>query len=147
MTKVTLKPLNRGPRDNRYCGPAVVSFVTGMNTSEAAALMRDTYGRRSIRGACFAEVADALYFGGYTCTLIDRYSSGMQPTLAGWLKDNVTIRSAGRVFLVQTTTHWQLVSGRRYACGKIGDIVSVRDERVPRRARVCFVWEIHRRAR
>ena len=38
--------------------------------------------------------------------------------------------------------HWQLVSGRRYTCGRIREIVSIRDKRVKRRARVAEVYEL-----
>ena len=63
-------------------------------------------------------------------------------TLAGWLKHTVKDRDANRVFLIVAGWHWQLVQGRRYVCGLTGDIVSIRDKRVKRRARVAEVYEL-----
>jgi len=63
-------------------------------------------------------------------------------TLARWLKLSVKHRTEGRVFLVVAGWHWQLISGRRYTCGRIRDIVSIRDKRVKRRARVAEVYEL-----
>ena len=65
-----------------------------------------------------------------------------KPTLAAWLKGTQADRTEGRVFLVVAGNHWQLITGRRYACGRIGAIVSIRDEKVKRRARVTEVYEL-----
>lgn len=137
-----LHKLNRGPRDNRYCGPAVISFVTGISTTDAAALIRKKYGRAAVRGSTTGEVRGVLQQCGYHTIAHTRYRKSEQPTLAGWLKDTVNERTPGRVFLLIAGNHWQLITGRRYACGRIGDIVSIKDERVKRRARVEHVWEV-----
>jgi hypothetical protein len=140
---VKLHPINRGPRDNRYCGPAVVSFITGKNTSEVATFIRNRYRNgKAIRGTYDYEIDGALSALGYHLKWVN--ISGFQPTLAGWLKADKHLRSAGRVFLVNAGKHWQLISGRKYACGRIGEIVSIRDSRVKRRCRVKDVWEVSR---
>ena len=51
-------------------------------------------------------------------------------------------RTEGRVFLIAAGHHWQLVSGRRYTCGRIREIVSIKDKQVKRRARVAEVYEL-----
>jgi hypothetical protein len=51
-------------------------------------------------------------------------------------------RTPGRVFLIAAGWHWQIVSGRRYTCGRIREIVSIKDKRVKRRARVAEVYEL-----
>lgn len=140
---VKLHPINRGPRDNRYCGPAVVSFITGKNTSEVATFIRNRYRNgKAIRGTYDYEIDGALSALGYHLKWVN--ISGFQPTLAGWLKADKHLRSTGRVFLVNAGKHWQLISGRKYACGRIGEIVSIRDSRVKRRCRVKDVWEVSR---
>ncbi len=140
---VKLHPINRGPRDNRYCGPAVVSFITGKNTSEVATFIRNRYRNgKAIRGTYDYEIDGALSALGYHLKWVN--ISGFQPTLAGWLKADKHLRSTGRVFLVNAGNHWQLISGRKYACGRIGEIVSIRDSRVKRRCRVKDVWEVSR---
>ena len=140
---IKLPPINRGPRDNRYCGPAVVSFITGKNTSEVATFIRNRYRNgKAIRGTYDYEIDGALSALGYHLKWVN--FSGFQPTLAGWLKADKHLRSTGRVFLVNAGNHWQLISGRKYACGRIGEIVSIRDSRVKRRCRVKDVWEVSR---
>ena len=145
---IKLKPINRGPRDNRYCGPAVVSFITGKNTSDVSRFIRNRYrngiqGQRNfVRGTYTEEVTGVLSALGYTLNRL-RLDRG-RPTLAGWLKSNKELRSAGRVFLLVAGNHYQLISGRKYACGRIGEIVSIRHPRVKRRCRVTEVWEVVR---
>ena len=63
-------------------------------------------------------------------------------TLAGWLKGTVKERTADRVFLIVAGWHWQLVQGRRYVCGIVGDVVSIKDKKIKRRARVAEVYEL-----
>ena len=138
-----LRDVNRPAGHNRYCGPAVVSAVTGCDTNHAATLMRRYWGRRAIRGSYTEEVRHALSYYGIRMVRRDRYPKGERPTLAAWLKANKGDRTAGRVFLVSAGRHWQLVSGRRYVCGRIGKVVSIRDKRIKRRARVAAVWELH----
>jgi hypothetical protein len=146
---VNLYPLNRKHSDNRYCGPAVVSFLTGRNTSDIARDIRDLTGRRAIIGTNSRELSRVLSASGLRLSrrpvstpksAISRYVA--TPTLATWLRDHKHIRTSGRVFLISAGNHWQLITGRRYACGRIGEIVSVRDSRVKRRARVREVFEI-----
>jgi hypothetical protein len=142
-----LKPLKHGKRGNRFCGPAVISFITGLATEESAALIRQQTGRRMVTGTHDGEVLRALRACGYTLRLLGmpRDAEGnrlVKPTLAAWLKAMKAERVPGKVFLVSAGHHWQLITGRRYACGRIGEIVSVRDERVKRRARVREVYEV-----
>lgn len=149
MKNVNIKSVNHGNTAadrNRYCGPAVISAVTGMTTGEAARLIRHVGGRKAIRGSSVREVTDALTM----CGIKSEYKSfGMKlgrstgPTLAGWLKATVKERTADRVFLIIAGWHWQLIQGRRIVCGILGSPTSVRDKRVKRRARVANVYELH----
>jgi hypothetical protein len=149
MKNVNIKSVNHGNTAvdrNRYCGPAVISAVTGMTTGEAARLIRHVGGRKAIRGSSVREVTDALAM----CGIKSEYKSfGMKlgrskgPTLAGWLKATVKERTADRVFLIIAGWHWQLIQGRRIVCGILGSPTSVRDKRVKRRARVANVYELH----
>lgn len=141
-----LHTLNRGKKDNRYCGPAVISFLTGMNTSEAAGIIRMNTGRRSIITTHCGEIRTVLRQCGYN--MIHQWSYRnikTAPTIARWLRENKDKRSQGRVFLILAGRHWQLVTGRRFACGQTGDIVSIKHPKVHRRARVLEVFEITQR--
>ena len=72
-------------------------------------------------------------------------------TLARWLSTTRLILEANRwpwqefaqrVFLVVAGNHWQLIQGDKYVCGLPGEVVSVTDKRVKRRARVTEVYEL-----
>lgn len=151
MTNLRIKPVNHGSskRDkNRFCGPAVISAITGMTTGEAAAQLRRASGRRMITGTGTTELMDVLHMNGIRMRDVRHYwdvkfnrTDGV--TLAGWLKASVKDRDAKSVFLVVAGWHWQLVQGRRYVCGLTKEIVSIRDKRVKRRARVAEVYELH----
>jgi len=148
MKNVNIKSVNHGNTAvdrNRYCGPAVISAVTGMTTGEAARLIRHVGGRKSIKGSSTWEVKRSLELCGIeskrtTFGLTLCRSKGV--TLAGWLKATVKERTANRVFLIVAGWHWQLVQGRRYVCGILGSPASIKDKRIKRRARVSEVYEL-----
>jgi len=139
MAKIKLTAIEDGNDKNRYCGPSVISALTNLTTGEAARLIRKQSGRTAIKGTQPHEVLEALR----ACNIKahrSRYLS--RPTLAGWLRMSKADRTSGRVFLIVAGHHWQLVSGRRYTCGRIREIVSIKDKRVKRRARVTEVYEV-----
>lgn len=160
-----IKPRNKA-RHNRYCGPSALSILTGQDTGECARVIRLLSQVRSVMGTYPDQLIDALYYFGFKVTganypplgdhwyrdsearqsTIARLTESKRmmkraPTLAAWLKQTKDIRTSGRVFLVIAGWHWQVISGRRYACGLTGDIVSIKDA-PKRRARVTGVWEV-----
>ena len=138
--KLKLQKIKDGKDTNRYCGPSVISALTKLTTGEAARLIRMQTGRSSITGVGSREIRDALS----ACNIQMKYEVHFyQPiTLARWLRESKEARTPGRVYLLNAGNHWQLVSGRRYVCGRIREIVSIRDKRVKRRARVLQSWEL-----
>jgi len=146
MAKIQLKAITDGKDKNRYCGPSVISALTNLTTGEAARLIRKQNGRRTIKGTDKWEVLDALRACNIQASRWEkpgvRFNRKTGPTLAGWLKMSKEDRTPGRVFLIVAGWHWQLVSGRRYTCGRIREIVSIKDKRVKRRARVAEVYEL-----
>lgn len=132
-----IHPVTHGPRKNRFCGPAALSALTGRQTDFTAAFLRLISGKRSVMGVDHDLMLRALYKLGYRVR-----SNNVEgtPTLAGWLK--LTPRPAGVVYLVSAGRHYQVISGRRFVDSKTIDIVSVRDERVKRRARVKAAWQV-----
>jgi hypothetical protein len=146
---VNLRAVTRREGGNRYCGPAVVSVLAGVDTDEAARRFREVSGRPAIRGTSTTEMRRVLgAFGLALVTQPKRPAGWVGPglTLAGWLRFAREDRTPGRVFLVVAGRHWQLISGRRYVCGITREVVSIRDERVKRRARVTEVYEVQRAA-
>jgi hypothetical protein len=138
-----IKNVNNSTSDvNRYCGPAVISAVTGMTTGEAARLIRHVSGQRKVKGSHTFHVLRALSL----CNIHNRKmtvrTAFSAPTLNQWLKGSKDMRTSGRVFLIVAGNHFQLVEGRRYVCGRTRDIVSVRNKLVKRRCRVETVHEL-----
>ena len=142
-----LNPVNKTKNGNQYCGPAVISSITGCTTDEAAKSIRTISGQRAVRGAATRHVLEAFsqHWGVTNKPLFDahwRTPRNQLPTLAGWLRLNKHRRTAGRVFLIVAGNHFQLVSGRKYVCGITRDVVSIKDDKVKRRARVSEVYEL-----
>lgn len=126
---------------NRFCGPAAISILTGADTGQAAALLRQVSGKRSIMGTHSHHIHAALRKLGYNVGGVRLYPDREQrPTLAAWLRETKSSRG-GTTYLIAAGNHWQVVQGRRYCCGLTGEVVSIRDER---RARVSEVYEIAR---
>ena len=147
MKNLNIKPVLHVKGDkNRYCGPSAISAITGMNTGEAARMIRHVSGRKSVKGSADWEVREVLERCGIRSV---RENFGLKlgrskgPTLAAWLRHTKKERTAKRVFLIVAGWHYQLVQGRRIVCGILGEPTSVRDKRVKRRARVAEVFELH----
>ena len=155
MAKLKMGVIKDGKDKNQFCGPSVISAMTALTTGEAARLIRKQSGRKRVTGTYSREVMNAFkscnikmmplnHSLNYTRMLQQksRLNRTTGPTLAAWLKMSKEDRTAGRVFLVVAGWHWQLVSGRRYTCGRVREIISIRDKRVKRRARVSEVYEL-----
>lgn len=146
MSKLKIKSVNHGTRGNRYCGPAVLSAITGMTTGDSARLIRHVSGRKAVRGTSFYDLVRSFQLCGIEPKMQSydgvKLSKTSGPTLAQWLKMTVKERTADRVFLIVCGWHWQLVQGRRIVCGILKDPTSIRDKRVKRRRRVAAVWEL-----
>jgi hypothetical protein len=136
----------QGRKSNRFCGPGAISALTNIDTADTAKALRDYTGRRMITGVSEGDLLDVL-FHDYKITYQMQYWGGgeatnKRPTLAKWLRDTVKERTKGRVFLIVAGNHYQVISGRRYVCGQTKEIVSIRDKKVKRRARVKAVYEM-----
>lgn len=143
-TTPKLKPVKRAAKGhNRFCGPAAISIIAGVDTAEAAAVLRLVSRKRSITGTTNWEVLRSLALLGYkaaSVAKVDPLKPKNNPTLAAWLKSDE--RDGQSLYLIAAGHHWQVVQGRRFCCGITKDIVSIRDEKVKRRARVTAVFKI-----
>ena len=147
-----INPVNNAKGDlNRYCGPAALSIVTGMATGEAARLLRHHSGKASIKGTTDGQMIRAFRACGVTMkpiyfkpaeAKVIRGKTETRPTLTQWLRDSQSIRTPGRVFLISAGHHWQIISGRRFCCGRTKAIVSITAKGTNRRARVENVYEL-----
>lgn len=144
MSTATLKPVKRAAKGhNRYCGPAALSIITGIDTAEASAVIRFVNKKRSVQGTHDWEIIKSLNLLGYhvsSAAKLNPLTPKTNPTLAAWLKSDQ--RDGKALYLVVAGNHWQVVQGRRYCCGLSSNIVSIRDAKVKRRARVTAVYRI-----
>lgn len=146
MSKLKLGPVldGKGRTDkNRYCGPSVISALTGMTTGQAARLLRKQTGKKLIKGTSIGAILRALHRCGIdACDRVNYINPIDRPTLAEWLR--LTHGERGdKIFLIVAGNHWQVVSGHRYVCGRVRKIVKTSDKVVKRRARVETVFTLH----
>jgi hypothetical protein len=140
----TLKPVKRPAKGhNRFCGPAALSIIAGVDTAEAAAVIRHVSGKRNVMGTTNWEIIRALNLLGYrvsSAAKVNPLKRNDNPTLANWLSSDE--RDGTSLYLVAAGHHWQVVQGRRFCCGITGEIVSLRHPKVKRRARLTGVWKV-----
>lgn len=142
---LSIKPVKVAAKGhNRWCGPAALSIISGIDTAQAAALLRHVSGRKSITGTGSLELFRALNALGYavdSAAKVNPLKPKANPTLAAWLRETHSTRG-NDVYLVAAGQHWQVIQGRRYCCGLSKDIVPLTHDRVARRARLTGVWRI-----
>lgn len=140
-----IKPVLHAERKNVWCGPTVVSSITGLDTGRAAAAIRYVSGKRSVKGTSSPALQGTLRLLGYSTKV--RYLAARPkdaPTLAAWLRETYKSRGAD-VFLLVAGNHWCLVQGRRYVCGLTKAIVTT-GKAPRRRARVTEVYLVRKTA-
>ena len=121
---------------NSYCAPYVLAAVTGISTDDAALAIRHHSGQRAVRGAYTTHLIKALADFGIVAYSQD---AGSGLTLNQWFTRTSNSR-AGKVFLVLTTDHFQLVHGDSFTDSITRDIVSIHADGVKRRSRVQAVY-------
>lgn len=141
---IALHPVNRAKRGNRYCGPACISILTGLDTTDCARLLRFTSGQRAIYGIGMPYMKPALRLLGYTVQEVHNWRgipAHKRPTLSQWGKTRANEGS----YLISAGHHWSLVHGGMYACGVSRKPVPFVDSPY-RRTRVAQVWALTRHA-
>lgn len=142
---IKIKAVRKAARGhNRYCGPAALSIVTGIDTAQAAALIRKTSNVRSVMGTHSYQMIRAFNALGYHLTSAAKVNPNdrkSNPTLAAWLKETASTRG-DNVYLIAAGHHWQIVQGRRLCCSLTQQPVPLKHDKVKRRARVTGVWKI-----
>ena len=133
-----LRPISNPKGDrNQYCGPAVVSSLTGMGTGEAARLIRAVSRKKAVKGTHDAYLLRAL--GRCGITVVKRLVfPGRKLTLAAWLRET-TGKRGGKIMIVSAGHHYQLVSGNRFVCGQVKEIVGLEHPGSPP-AQMRAVW-------
>lgn len=137
----TIRNITKAPKNhNRWCGPAAVSAITGVDTAQAASLFRAVNGKRSVKGTSIIDMKLVLARLGVHTAKATLYKKGEQPTLSRWIDDTRAERR-GRAFLIVAGMHWRLVQRDAYVCGLTGRVVDVSEAPGPR-SRVTHVFEL-----
>lgn len=103
---------------NRYCGPAAISIVSGIDTTRAAKLLRRVSGKTMICGVHTCHMKSALLKLGYEIRQVKYVGN----TLAQWLESD---RDLTAMYLVTSGHHYSIVQGDRYCCGQTKKVVHV----------------------
>ena len=141
-----LGPVITSAPHNRYCGPAVISAVTGWSAGYAAALIRKRTGRRAITGVTVRELLQTLALDHSLQVreiVADARPVSQRDTLAHWLDKSPARRDyPNGLFIIAAGWHWMAVQHNAYVCSQTQDVVTVKHPAVKRRARVSYVLRI-----
>lgn len=128
---------------NRYCGPHVMSAITGVPTHDIATRVRAITGRTKCTGVHAKDLETVLIGLGHWPHKIAAYDRGKGPTLNQWLTE--TKREPGKLYIVCAGWHWQLIEGDNYTCArvrKLGVSIPVTHDKVKRKARISDIYEM-----
>jgi len=144
---------------NNYCGPSVLSMLTGESSDHGGPLDRMLKAiacqRKNIRGYGCSDMLAALNRYGFNPKVTYSVAgAGLNPidrngawhprkTLNQWLSSEGKNRH-GRTFVVAAYCHWFLVQGNRYFDRPYGFDVDIRKApRVKRRGRMICAIEVN----
>lgn len=114
---------------NRYCGPAVVAALTGLDTGAAARAIREANDRRSVVGVNTYEMDRVLACLGFKRRwYTDRQATDAVPgrwpkgglTFLRWLRESERLRHEHRALVVAVGNHWIAVAGGHYVDNHAG---------------------------
>jgi hypothetical protein len=128
---------------NRYCGPGALSIITGIDTAQAAAALREVSGRKAIKGAHEVHMRRVLTKLGYRVQTVT-FPEGT--TLAAWLKANPLSQRGTKVYLITVAHHYVTVQGRRGGCNLTGGPVALKDMK-KRRGVVASILLVSKQAK
>lgn len=159
---ISLAPVKHDLKTVLWCGPAVVSSITGLPTSVIHKQI--LYGRRKsgstgrfakvVQGTYIGDLIDVLGPAGYGVRRVHNFGNE-GPTVAGWLKNRTQeerqqcfILAIGRGFTrwgqLRHGGHWVAVTGRKFVDTKRPQTCFLKDA-PGRRTRVNEVWLVTKR--
>ena len=138
-----IRKVNHGkkPSDkNSYCGPAVISSLTGCTTAQAAQILREVSGKTMIKGTTNRQMINALSKFNFD-VLSMKFTKGIK--LGAWLRATENMRQdLSKAYLLAVDHHWILIQGNKYVCGIIKNVVSVKNENIKIGGVVESVYEV-----
>lgn len=147
-----LKPVTHDNKSRLWCGPAVLSSITGKGTAEITSSLRRISGRAKIQGLNREHLCQFLLESGFTLSRVDTtikvakdgFLSYHRPTLAKWLKSRPR-DAVNDLCIVITTRHYVAVKGRKFVDSHTIKPVAI--GKAPfRRARVKHVITVRKAA-
>lgn len=130
MENISLKirPVNHGTKKsdkNGYCGPAVLSILTGMTTAESAKVINASNGnlKRYIKGTSTRQMRKAFSVCGIDMVEKIKIPKHIK-TLDKWLDDTEHSRK-DNMYLVSSGHHWLIIQGNNYVCGMTKNIINM----------------------
>lgn len=146
MEKLKIGAVEHDNRSKLWCGPAVISSVTGVGTrvitEELRVVRRRRLGdrRHRIAGVTNRELVDVLLEHGVIPEVFSDYVIDPRPpTLAQWLRINPE-QARRDPILIRLTGHFIVVQGRRFVDNSNPIPTWLKD--APRRARVLSAWRL-----
>lgn len=139
-TPLKIQPVIKG--ENRYCGPAALSIIARIDTTEAATLLRKISGKKSICGVSNLLLVEALRQLGFRCNreplLKDR------PTLRWWAENKLgRFDDSTSLFLVSVSRHYAVYQEGNYCCGITRSVVPLCSSPY-RLKRVRAAWRVEK---
>lgn len=130
--------------DNRYCGPAVLSYLTGHRTKDTATVCREHLKMKSVTGLWGWELAKVCTLFGLHLRTVSSFTvrTKKAPTVAAWLAS--TDYDPTAVYIVMTTAHFFVLADGAFGDSKSEGWVGLKHDVVERRARVQHVWQVSR---
>jgi len=125
---------------NNYCGPSVISVITGLSCECAAAWIRDVAKKRSVKGVHTHDLKSTLRRRGVSLSTT-RYPTE-RLTLNQWGKKK---KEHGKTYLLVAGNHFVVVRGRKIFDNHEGEQSLTQSKH--KRKRVTEVIEVHSRLR
>jgi hypothetical protein len=102
-----------------WCGPTVVSSITGRDVARVKDLIRDRrgykwLGKEAVKGTTWNDIHHALKHYGYRLDSQSAFFDKERPTLAGWLRMTSKTRKPDAYYVVNLTDHWVVIHGRKF---------------------------------
>tara|TARA_R110000824_G_scaffold147723_2_gene317242 strand:+ start:280 stop:951 length:672 start_codon:yes stop_codon:yes gene_type:complete len=129
---------------NKFCGPAALSAITGMDTATAAREIRSRSGQGIVKGSAPRHVLAVLASLGYhSKEVFHCYHGG---DFREWAAETAEERG-DQVYLLVAGNHFRVVQGDKYVCGLTRAIVDIKDAPVSARcnAKTTEIYRITKR--
>ena len=126
-----IRSVNHGTKishRNGYCGPAVLSILTGMTTAESAKIINASNGnlKHYIKATSTREMRKAFSVCGIDMAEI-KIPKHIK-TLDKWLDDTEYSRK-DNMYLASSGHHWLIIQGYNYVCGMTENIINMEKEK------------------